>query len=134
MKSKWITGLAAVALVTAMPAKAGHHDAAAWAVGGLVVGAVAGAAIASSYQAPATYAPAGAPPPTVVAAPGAGVGQSAPRVVVRSRPAVVYGPPVVVASAPVYGCAPVVVYRPQVMCRPPGVVHHPAPHYGPRLR
>jgi hypothetical protein len=130
MKTRILTVLALTSALSVLPAQAGRGhghghgrgDAAAWAIGGLLVGAVAGAAIASSSQPQVVYsAPPPAPPapPVVVAAPA-------------PAPAVVYvqGPPppqvVVVRQAPVY-YAP----APVVHCAPPPVVYScpPPPVY-----
>ena len=108
-----------------------HHgggDAALWAFGGFVAGAVTAAVLAGPPQPPVVYAPPApvvyAPPPPVYLTPvPAPVVVAAPPVfVVRPRP------PVVVMAPPVRVCPP-----PVVVCPPPVVVR-PAPPCGPGFR
>ncbi|MCC6232848.1 MAG: hypothetical protein IT580_09410 [Verrucomicrobiales bacterium] len=113
-----MTVLVALAITTGGTARAGKHDAAWAAVGGLVVGAVAGAAISSaSERTTVVYAPAPvAPPPPVVYAPA---------------PAVVYVPAPVVVHRPVYAPRRVVVAAPPVCVLPPPPVYCPPSPCGP---
>lgn len=127
MNAKSLAVLAMVAVLGGASAQAvhghgfrhGRGDAAAWAIGGLLVGVAAGTVIASTPPPPApavVYVP--APAPTVVSAPVVVAPPPAPAVVVVPATPVVYAPAPVV-----YGCPPPVVYGPPV-CRPRFVRPH----------
>ncbi len=142
MNAKLMTVLVALAITTGGTARAGKHDAAWAAVGGLVVGVVAGAAISSgSEHTRVVYAPAPvAPVPPVVYAP-APVVYAAPAVVYAPAPMVVHRPVcaprrVMVAAPPVCVLPPPPVYCPPAPCGPvvvhsgrPWRHHHARPHF-----
>lgn len=128
MKTRILAVLAASSALVISPAQAGgghghgRGDAAAWAIGGLVVGAVAGAVIANASQPQVVYT---TPPPAPPAPPAPVAVVPAP-----AAPAVVYvqAPPpparvVVVHPAPRFYGPPPVVYA----CPPPAPVYYAPP-------
>ena len=122
MKAKLMTMAVAAAVAAGgmSTAHAGHRDAAWAAVGGLVVGAVAGAAMASSAERTTVVYSVAPPPAPVVYAPAPVVYAPAPVVVHRPHRPVCAPPRVVYAPAPVVVSAPPVCVLPP----PPVVVHH----------